>query len=239
MSAVNDILNRIPMEQLANQLGTDQATAEQAARQAVASLLGGMQSNASDPQGEVSLASALSQHQGDGVYESARIDLGEVDTRDGEKIVSHVLGQEQPQTLGGLGGDTMNQLLRILAPIVLGYLAGKLTGGRSGGGGGLLDAILGGGSGAGAPRRGSGGGLGDLLGEMLGGGADTSTAPRSSTAGSDSPFRPVDYGTDDREQQFPTDEPAPRRQAPDDDEPAPRREGGGLGDILGGIFGKR
>ena len=46
MSAVDDILADIPMDQLAAQLGVDQATAEQAARQAIPALLGGMQANA-------------------------------------------------------------------------------------------------------------------------------------------------------------------------------------------------
>ena len=43
MSAVDDILADIPMDQLAAQLGVDQATAEQAARQVIPALLGGMQ----------------------------------------------------------------------------------------------------------------------------------------------------------------------------------------------------
>jgi uncharacterized protein YidB (DUF937 family) len=49
VSAVDDILADIPMDQLAAQLGVDEATAEQAARQALPALLGGMQANAEDP----------------------------------------------------------------------------------------------------------------------------------------------------------------------------------------------
>lgn len=45
MSAIDEILTEIPMDQLAAQLGVDQATAEQAARQAIPALLGGMQAN--------------------------------------------------------------------------------------------------------------------------------------------------------------------------------------------------
>jgi hypothetical protein len=51
MSAVDEILTEIPMDQLAAQLGVDQATAEQAARQAIPALLGGMQANSEDPAG--------------------------------------------------------------------------------------------------------------------------------------------------------------------------------------------
>ena len=49
MSAVDDILADIPMDQLAAQLGVDEATAEQATRQAIPALLGGMQANAEIP----------------------------------------------------------------------------------------------------------------------------------------------------------------------------------------------
>ena len=62
MSAVDDILADIPMDQLAAQLGVDEATAEQATRQAIPALLGGMQANAEDPAGAASLAGALGDH---------------------------------------------------------------------------------------------------------------------------------------------------------------------------------
>ena len=62
MSAVDDILADIPMDQLAAQLGVDEATAEAATRQAIPALLGGMQANAEDPAGAASLAGALGDH---------------------------------------------------------------------------------------------------------------------------------------------------------------------------------
>jgi hypothetical protein len=58
-SAVDDILADIAMNQLAAQLGVDQATAEQAARQAIPALLGGLQTNSEDPAGAMSLAEHL------------------------------------------------------------------------------------------------------------------------------------------------------------------------------------
>jgi Bacterial protein of unknown function (DUF937) len=42
MSAVDDILADIPMDQLAAQLGVDEATAEQMTRQAIPALLGAL-----------------------------------------------------------------------------------------------------------------------------------------------------------------------------------------------------
>ena len=78
-------------------------------------------------------------------------------------------------TRGDGGQNLVGKLLPMLAPIVLSYLASRVSGGGgktsavSGGGmedllGGLLGGVLGGGGSKG------GGGIGDLLGGLLGGG---------------------------------------------------------------------
>ena len=119
----------------------DEATAESAARQAIPALLGGLQANSEDPAGAASLAGALGDHSGD-LLEGG-VDLNQVDTGDGEKIVSNIFGpssDQVAQTLGGaLGGsqagdqgDLMKRLLPILAPIVLAYLSKKIAGGKYG-----------------------------------------------------------------------------------------------------------
>jgi len=187
MSAVEEILARIPMSELADRLGVDEPTAERAARQAVPALLGGIQANTDDPGGASSFARAVDQH--DAALVDGGVDLRQVDATDGNKIVGHVFGPQREQvtqTLGGVGGvdgkalgqELIAKLLPILAPIVMSWLASKLggktsAGGASGGGlgdvlGSVLGSVLGGGAGSGA---GSGaGGLGDLLGGLLGGG---------------------------------------------------------------------
>lgn len=173
MSAVDEILSQIPLEQLADQLGLDTDTAEQAVRQAVPALLGGMEANARDPEGAASLEKALGQHAGDPF---AGLDLQKVDTDDGASIVGHIFGDKSPEVVNRLGSQTgdsgiMSKLLPILAPLVLSWLAGKFTGSDSaksapsGGGGGGLEDLLGGG--------GAGGGIGDLLGGLLGGGGSS------------------------------------------------------------------
>lgn len=243
MNAVNDILNRIPMDQLADELGTDQATAEQAARQAVASLVGGMQYNAANPVGETSLAGALNEHSSSRFFTESRVDLNEVDTDEGEKIVTHVFGTShaQPAALGGLlGNDQVQKLLKMLAPIVIGYLAGKVTGG---GFGDVLGDILGGGSRRGPqaqpkaePEERSGGSLGDILGQILGGGGGATPPESMPQHRADNPFNPPTPGQPS--QKFPTSTDAPEAQ-PRQEEAKRKDEGGGLGDILGDIFGKR
>jgi hypothetical protein len=185
MSAVDDILADIPMDQLAAQLGVDEATAEQATRQAIPALLGGLQANAEDPAGAMSLARALGDHPGELI--EGGVDLDQVDADDGQKIVSNIFGPNQDQvaqTLGGdLGGQTgglIRRLLPILAPIVLAYLTKRLTGQRQGSGGqdDPLGSIVGGGA------SGSGNPLNDLLNSMLGGGATADAGSAQSPYGS-------------------------------------------------------
>jgi hypothetical protein len=185
VSAVDDILSQIPMARLASQLGVDEGTAEQATRQALPALLGGMEANAQDPKGAASLADALGQHSP--ALVQGGVNLDEVDTNDGEKIVGHVFGEKKGEVVnrlgavdGGGGQNLIGKLLPLLAPIVLSYLAGRMGGGggktsataaRGGGGvedllGGLLGGVLGGGG----AKGGGGGGIGDILGGLLGGG---------------------------------------------------------------------
>jgi hypothetical protein len=194
MSGLDDILRSLPMDQLARQLGTDEATARQAASMALPALLGGMQANAADPQGATSLQEALSQHDDD-LY-GERVDLERVDTRDGERISSHVFGGNEDQVvhaLGGaggasLGGDLIKRLLPILAPIVLSYLAKQMQGGgaRPGGtGGGASTPSLPTQTQGGSGSSGGPGSLQDMLGQVLGGAAGGAAAEtgRESSAG--------------------------------------------------------
>jgi hypothetical protein len=181
--AVDDILADIPMDQLAAQLGVDEATAEQATRQAIPALLGGMQANAEDPAGATSLAGALGDHPSDLI--DGGVDLNQVDADDGEKIVGNIFGPNQDQVvqtlggnLGGQAGDLIKRLLPILAPIVLAYLSKRLMGDRQGSGqDDPLGSILGGGA------SGSGNPLNDMLNSMLGGAATGGSGSGQSTAG--------------------------------------------------------
>ncbi|HSO91848.1 MAG TPA: DUF937 domain-containing protein [Arthrobacter sp.] len=265
MTELHDILRQIPVDQIAGMLGTDRQTAQAAVEAAVPTLLAGMQSNAQASDGAASLESALGQHQ-DGLLEGG-VDVSQVDTADGEKIVSHVFGGQQDQVasqlagtsqLGGVGGDLIKKLLPILAPIVMSYLANKVLGGRgqsSGAGGaggsggvggidlgGLLGGILGGAAGAAAGGAGGMGGLGGLLGGLLGGSQPSSPAAVPDAvpdARRDSSLEP---------QAYPQGQPtggAPRPgevidvDLPESHPVEKRNEDGGLGGILGGLFGKK
>lgn len=164
MSAVNDILRELPIDQLAAELGTDEQTAQEAVAQAVPLLISGMQNNAQAPEGEQALAGALDEHATRGLLDGG-IDLNQVDTADGQKIVRHIFGGQDINSLagqygalgGGASGSLIQKLLPILAPIVLAYIAKNLQGKaqQAGGSGSILGDLLGGVLGGGM-----GGGLG-------------------------------------------------------------------------------
>lgn len=188
---IDELLSQIPIGQLAGQLGVSDAEAEEAVRTALPALLGGMQANAQDPAGEASLAQALSQHAG--ALPDGGIDLDQVDTDDGAKIVKNVFGDNEEAVVnqlggvGGLGGGLIGKLLPMLAPLLLAFLGKKVIGGLGGGGGEAADATSAGlapsggsssssgmgpgaGSTVGSDASGDGGGgLGDILGGGGGG----------------------------------------------------------------------
>ncbi|MDQ8042721.1 protein of unknown function [Cellulosimicrobium aquatile] len=183
MAGIDDILSTVPLDQLAGRLGVDEATAQRAVGAALPALLGGLRANAQDPAGAASLGEALAQH--DPALVEGGVDLDDVDTDDGRKIVGHVFGQNEQAVVAqlarstGTGKDLLAKVLPALAPIALAFLAKQLGGagssggvptGTSGGTAGGTAAGKGAGERPGASQTG-GGGLGDVLGGLLGGGS--------------------------------------------------------------------
>ncbi len=170
MGSYDEILDQVPIDQLAGQLGVGSDEVRQAAEHALPALLGGLQANASDPAGADSLLAALSDHQG------AVNSLGDIDEQDGRAIVGNIFGGNTDQVvsqLGGLGGTSgslVQKLLPILAPIVMSWLANKM-------GQGGLGGMLGGGSGStGTAGAGTGAGSTDA-GPLFPGGAGADSGP--------------------------------------------------------------
>lgn len=190
-------LQGAPLQQVSQQLGIGSSEASGAISAALPLLMGALGRNTAQPQGAEALFGALQRnHSG--------LDLGSVlgavlgsgaatPQTDGAGILGHIFGgsqQRAEQGLGqatGLSGDRAGQLLKILAPIVLAFLAQRMSQGgqndssalsqvlgqerqqvsqQGGLGGGLLGAVL--------DQDGDGQlGLGDLLkagSSLLGGG---------------------------------------------------------------------
>ena len=120
-----------PFARISQQLGVPQTQAANAAQAALPLLLGALGRNASQANGAEALFGALQK-------DHAGTDLGSVlgavlgGGGQGDQILAHVFGGRQTRaedalgTATGLGGDRASQLLRMLAPLVLAYLAKRL-----------------------------------------------------------------------------------------------------------------
>lgn len=130
----NDLLAQLqgpPLANMSSQLGLSPSQTQDAVSAALPLLLGALGRNASQPQGAEALFGALQK-------DHAGLDLGSVlgsvmgGGGQGGQILEHIFGGRQEtaaQGLGtatGLGGSQANTLLKILAPIVLAYLAKRM-----------------------------------------------------------------------------------------------------------------
>ena len=231
MSDIDDLLNQLPFDQLAAQIGASPDEVRNAAANALPALLMGMDANAQDPAGAASLQDALGGHSGDlfGSILGGMFDTGAIDTTDGEKITRNIFGSNEDAVVNQLGassGDSglIKKLLPILAPIVMSWLAGKLM---------KVDQN----QGQAQPQSGGGGILGDILGQVLGGGAAQQPQPQVQT-------QPQVQQPSFKEQSAPSGTPTmqiptPTQTTQQQTQPADTGGLGGgiLGDILGGLLG--
>lgn len=124
---VKEHLGPQELSQISQQLGTDQATTQQAVNAALPALVGGLANTAQQPQGASGVQQLIGSHAG--VLGQLGSLLGAGAPADGGGVLGKVLGQHQPevqqgvQQASGLGSDQTRKLLMILAPIVLGALA--------------------------------------------------------------------------------------------------------------------
>ena len=138
-----DQLSGAPLRQISQQLGIGQAQAAGAVSAALPLLLGALGRNASQPQGADALFGALQN-------DFAGADLGNIlgavlggggapsRPTPGAGILGHVFGGQQQRAEAGLGqapgldSGQSGQLLKILAPIVLAFLAKQMFQNRGG-----------------------------------------------------------------------------------------------------------
>lgn len=179
-------LSGAPVEQIAQQLGVSPSQAQGAIATALPLLMGALGNNARQPDGAQALHAALQDHAGSdissvlgGVLGGAMGGANGAQDDTLGRMLGHIFGGQQQQAtqgLGqanGLGNDKTQMLLRILAPIVLAYLAKHMFGGQQqataqdSGPQGLGDILGRETEQMGQPQ---GGGLGDLLSQVLGGG---------------------------------------------------------------------
>src|SRR5689334_17130934 len=163
MADLNALLDQIPIGDIAQQLGIDEDTAEAAVKQVLPGLVGGLAANAKRDDKSAEMLTNTLKHHNKGVVKSVK----DVDVADGKKIVKNVFGPNEDavasklagaSTKSDVTGDIIKQVLPIVAPIVLSWLASQFLGGKEE---------------AAAPKEepketsSSSGGIGDLLGGLL------------------------------------------------------------------------
>jgi hypothetical protein len=172
-SPFDDLLEQIPIGDIAKQVGIDPSVASAAVAQILPTLVGGMAANAQDAKGAESLTKALSAHQG---KLDSRKKVTNIDTADGEKIVSHVFGSKKDEVVNavsgakGVGADIIAKILPIVAPIVLAWLADRFFGGDKASTS-TKSKTKSKSKKSSAPAESAGIDIGDLLGGLLGGGS--------------------------------------------------------------------
>ncbi|WP_411720771.1 DUF937 domain-containing protein [Mycetocola sp.] len=188
MASLDELMSQIPMNDVAAKLGVDEQTARAAVEQALPALVGGLEANAKDPGGAASIEKAVTKHSPALVDGGVRLD--EVDTNDGEKIVSHIFGPNKEQVVATLGaqpaavsgkglGPVIGKLLPILAPIVLSYLAKKFQERKPTTETAQPTEPMQ----PKSPKKEPEQGLGGVLSDLLGGGGSTGGSSRSTSGG--------------------------------------------------------
>jgi len=167
-------LQGAPLQQISQQLGADASQTRDAVGAALPLLLGALGRNAAEPQGAASLLGALQRDHSGGPDLGGLLGSllggggGGAQASGGAAILGHILGGRQQRAETGLSQATgldagrAGNLLQILAPIVMSFLAQRVNQGgldagslgstlgaeraqvqqQGGLGGGLLDAVL-------------------------------------------------------------------------------------------------
>ena len=161
MADLNALLDQIPVGDIAEQLGIDEDVANAAVKQVLPGLVGGLAANAKRDAKSAETLSNVLKHHNKGIAKSVK----DIDTADGAKIVRNVFGENEDKVVDKLAaastksdvtGDIIKQVLPIVAPIVLSWLASQFLGGKEAE------------KPAAAPKEEeSSGGIGDLLGGLL------------------------------------------------------------------------
>jgi len=127
--------------QLAGVLGADNDMVSKGVAAALPALLGGLARNARQPEGAAALNQALGTDHDGSILDSLGSIFGgnawaqQQANRHGESILGHLFGgarprvEQQVSASSGLSSAMVSKLLPLLAPVVLGYLGKKMSGG--------------------------------------------------------------------------------------------------------------
>ncbi len=124
--ALTEQLGGSALDQISSQIGADRSATKEALPAALGSLMAALAKNSAQPSGAEALNDALARDHDGGILD----DLGGFlsNPSGGSGILKHVLGGKQPALEAGIGqasgldAGSAGQLLKVLAPIVMGAL---------------------------------------------------------------------------------------------------------------------
>jgi hypothetical protein len=215
---INSDLGKQIISGIGNQVGTSEGETSSVLSSALPTLINAMQNNASTEQGAGGLLGALlgGKHDG-GILDNIGSVLsgGGVSADEGGKILGHVLGNDQNSVQDGLSqqtgvsSDKVAMIMKMAAPILMAYLAKQATN-------------------SGLQQDGttaSGGGLSDILGGLLGNSGAQAQSQQAPSMGGSILTSILDQDGDG--------------QLGVGDAVAAATKKGGLGGLLGSLFGKK
>ena len=197
---MNDILNQLlsqvgpqGIQAISNQLGASESQTSNALGGVIPTLLGAMANNTQSQSGAQGLLSALDKDHDGSILDDVAGFASNFNNGPGQGILNHVLGGNQPAVEQGLSAKTglsssqISSLLKIAAPIILGYLGKQKKQSSSGFDLGSITNLLGGmtqqadkstgidlgdilsvvGGLSGGNQRGGSAGIGGLLGKLF------------------------------------------------------------------------
>lgn len=183
MAGLDDLINQIPVADIASKLGADQGEVSQAIATLVPTLLGTLQENVQADDIDSSKLESEVVAEGQSGLLDGGVNVDQLDEGQGNQMIASLFGGNDTNQVasalaggGAPGGDLIKRLLPMLAPIVLAYVgkqfaqknAGAQAQAAPGGGiGDVLGSILGGAAGGGGGNN----ALGSILGSVLGGAA--------------------------------------------------------------------
>lgn len=150
-SLKDDILTKLSggtADVIAGEVGLEKGQADAAINTALDALLGGLQQNVKSEDGAKSLDKALSEDHDGSVLDNVNSAVTSNALRlDGAKILEHIFGSKtetvsrEASKQAGTGSNVMTEMMKVLAPIVLGQL-GKAKSEDKLDAGGLADKLL-------------------------------------------------------------------------------------------------
>lgn len=153
MSLTDELLSQLqgaPLQQVSQQLGIDPQQASGAISAALPLLMGALGNNAAKPQGAEALFGALqNNHSGldIGSLLGSVLGGGNSPAANGAGILGHIFGGNESRAetglakATGLSPDRSSQLLKILAPIVMAFIAQRMSGSGQASAGGLSQIL--------------------------------------------------------------------------------------------------